>query len=97
MAINSVKALIIFFTIYCASQGSQDGWDEAFELNYLQEHGVSPMAIAVAQSLGIFPMAFKSIFAYPSDKLRLRRIFCAAGIVLSGASFLLMVTFDPKV
>ena len=39
--------------------------------------------IATAQALGVIPMAAKVVFAYPSDALRLRRVFCALGLAIA--------------
>jgi hypothetical protein len=95
MPVNSFRRLLVFGALYCASQGALDSWDEAYELSYLSAVGVSVSSIALAQSLGVVPMMVKSALALPSDVLRLRAPFIAIGLALSGAMFLLKVTFNP--
>jgi hypothetical protein len=44
-------------------------------------------AIALAQTLGVVPMIIKGALCVPSDLLRIRKPFVAAGLLLSGFVF----------
>jgi len=96
MTVNSFRNLLAFGSIYCATQGALDTWDEALELLYLTAHGTSLSTVALAQTLGVLPMAVKGFLSLPSDALRLRRPFIVAGLLLSGVCFVLKTTFQPS-
>ena len=92
---NSLRGLLVFGALYCATQGALDSWDEAYELPYLSYNCVTVANIAVAQTLGVLPMILKGALCVPSDVLRLRRPFVAAGLLLSGAVFFVQSSFNP--
>ena len=92
---NSLRGLFIFGALYCATQGALDSWDEAYELPYLSSNCVTVANIALAQTLGVVPMIIKGALCVPSDVLRIRRPFVAAGLLLSGIVFFLQSTFNP--
>ena len=96
MLTNSFRQLLIFGAVYCATQGALDSWDEAIELLYLSSYKVDVAYIALAQTLGVLPMAIKSILSIPSDITRLRKPFIFFGLLLSGSMFIIKTTFNPN-
>lgn len=96
MTVNRFSNLLWFGALYCATQGALDSWDEAYELSYLSAYDVSVANIALAQTLGVLPMFVKGILSLPSDLARVRRIFIALGLILSGSMFIIKVTFNPN-
>lgn len=96
MLTNSFRQLLIFGALYCATQGALDSWDEAIELLYLSSYKVDVSSIALAQTLGVLPMAIKSILSIPSDITRLRKPFIAFGLVLAGSMFIIKTTFNTN-
>ena len=92
---NSLRGLFLFGALYCATQGALDSWDEAYELPYLSYNCVTVANIALAQTLGVVPMIVKGALCVPSDVLRIRRPFVAAGLLLSGIVFFVQSSFNP--
>ena len=92
---NSLRGLLVFGALYCATQGALDSYDEAYELPYLSYNCVTVANIAIAQTLGVLPMIIKGALCVPSDVLRIRKPFVAAGLVLSGVVFFAQSTFSP--
>ena len=45
--INSLRGLLLFGALYCATQGALDSWDEAYELPYLSYNCLTVAAIAL--------------------------------------------------
>ena len=64
---NNPWIVIAFLSLYCATQGLYDAWDEAFELTYLTGYGVSLEYVGLTQTLAIVPWCFKVYVSMPSE------------------------------
>jgi hypothetical protein len=65
------------------------------ELPYLSYNCLTVANIALAQTLGVVPMIIKGALCVPSDMLRIRKPFVAAGLLLSGVVFFVQSSFNP--
>ena len=64
---NSPWLVIFYLSLYCATQGLYDAWDEAFELTFLTGYGVSLGYVGLTQTLAIIPWCFKVYISMPSE------------------------------
>lgn len=95
MPVNSVRRLLLFFTVYYFAQGIYNAYN-TFEQPFLKSRDIGLSDVSTAKSVAIIPWSIKILFALPTDYLGRRKPFIFVGMLM-GASLLASITqFDPK-